>query len=89
MAFLATPHRGSNYAYVLNQILATLPFPVSQKEYISQLEAKSSTLQDINDQFRTVCGELVLVSFYETEKTSLLKGVKKMVRLPILGARES
>ena len=80
MAFLATPHRGSNYAHILNQILATMPFSASQKEYITQLETKSSTIQDINDQFRTICGELILVSFYETEKTSLLKGVKRMVR---------
>lgn len=79
MAFLATPHRGSNYAHTLNQILAASSFGTSQKEYISQLETTSSTIQDINDQFRTTCSDLILVSFYETMKTTLGRGIKRTV----------
>ena len=79
MTFLATPHRGSNHAHTLNQLLAASPFGTSQKEYISQLETTSSTIQDINDQFRTSCSDLILVSFYETMKTTLGRGVKRTV----------
>ena len=81
IAFLATPHRGANYAKILNQILAASPFGTSQKEYVAELEATSSTIQDINDQFRTVCAELILVSFYETMKTSFGRGIKRTVRV--------
>ena len=53
----------------------------SSKLYISELERNSSSLQDINEQFRTVYGNLALVSFYESFKTQLAPGVKKIVKL--------
>ena len=81
IVFLATPHRGSNYAKTLNQILTVSPFGTSRKEYVAELETTSSTIQDINDQFRTVCAELILVSFYETMKTSFGRGIKRTVRV--------
>ncbi|KAL9613168.1 MAG: hypothetical protein Q9167_002288 [Letrouitia subvulpina] len=77
--FLATPHRGSNYAHLLNRMLAASPLGTAQKEYITQLEATSSTVQDINDQFRKLCIDLLLVSFYETVKTKLAKGLKIII----------
>lgn len=70
VAFLATPHRGAQYAKTLNNILSAAPFGASAKAYVAELDIHSGTLQDINEQFRTVCGELALVSFFETLKTN-------------------
>ena len=71
IVFLATPHRGAHYAKMLNNILSTTPFCAPPKAYIEDLDIHSRMLQDINEQFRTQCGELPLVSFFETLKTSL------------------
>ena len=68
--FLATPHRGAHYAKILNNILSTAPFGAPPKAYIDDLDTYSRALQDINEQFRTSCGDLSLVSFFETLKTS-------------------
>ena len=69
--FLATPHRGARYTKILNNILSTIPLGAPPKAYIKDLDTQSRSLQDINEQFRTVCGGLSLVSFYETLQTSL------------------
>jgi hypothetical protein len=79
MLFLATPHRGSEYAGVLNTILRTTP-GFSAKIYVSELEKASTSLQDINEQFRTACGDIELVSLYENQKTDIGLGVRKTVR---------
>ena len=71
IVFLATPHRGAHYAKILNNILSSAPLGGPPKAYIADLDTQSRTLQDINEQFRTVCDELSLVSFYETRKTSV------------------
>ena len=68
MLFLATPHRGSQYAKVLNNILSTAPTGAPPKAYVASLDAQSEALQDINEQFRKICHDLVLVSFWETAK---------------------
>ena len=68
--FLATPHRGTHYAKILNNILLTVPLGAPPKAYVEDLDTHSRTLQDINEQFRTLCGDLSLVSFFETLKTS-------------------
>ena len=80
MLFLSTPHKGSNYAKILNNILNAAP-TTNQKIYVSELELNSTTLQDINEQFRTRCGELTLVSFYESLKTNIGPGVRRFVGL--------
>lgn len=80
MIFLATPHRGSSFARSLNYVLSFSPSGTSSKQYISELEKNSSSLQDINEQFRSVNGNLALVSFYESLKTHLAPGVKKIVK---------
>ena len=80
MVFLATPHKGSAFAQTLGSILKAAPGG-SAKAYVAELEKNSSSLQDINEQFRNICGDLELISFYETLKTSLGAGVKKMARL--------
>ncbi|KAL8643449.1 MAG: hypothetical protein Q9226_008364, partial [Calogaya cf. arnoldii] len=79
IVFLATPHGGASDAKLLNSILETSPFSTSRKEYIAQLEPTSHMLQDINDQFSRICGELALVSFYETMRTVFARGVKKII----------
>ncbi|KAL8657838.1 MAG: hypothetical protein Q9226_001523 [Calogaya cf. arnoldii] len=70
MVFLATPHRGSQYAKVLNNILSTAPMGAPPKAYVASLDAQSEALQDINEQFRKICQDLVLVSFWETTTVS-------------------
>ncbi|KAL8804696.1 MAG: hypothetical protein Q9182_002388 [Xanthomendoza sp. 2 TL-2023] len=84
IVFLATPHGGASDAKLLNSILEASPFSTSRKEYIAQLEPTSHMLQDINDQFSKTCGELALVSFYETMRTVFARGVKKIVRFGTL-----
>ncbi len=78
MVFLATPHRGSSFAAMLNNILKATPGG-STKNYVAELEKQSGSLQDLNEQFRNMCGSLELVSFHETLKTNVGAGIKKMV----------
>ncbi len=78
MVFLATPHKGSAFAATLNNILKASPSG-SAKNYVAELERQSGTLQDINEQFRNICGNLELVSFHETTRTGLGAGIKKIV----------
>ena len=70
MVFLSTPHKGSNYARTLNNILSAAPTG-SPKMYITDLEINSTSLLEINELFRTACGDLTLVSFYESLKTTI------------------
>lgn len=74
--FLSTPHRGTGLAKVLNYLLhaALLPQP-----YVTDLERNSSTLQQINEQFRHAAPNLKIVSFYETRPTVV--GFKKIVSI--------
>ncbi|KAL9010309.1 MAG: hypothetical protein Q9173_004742 [Seirophora scorigena] len=76
MVFLATPHRGSAFAAMLNNILKASPG--GTKNYVAELERQSGSLQDINELFRNICGDLKLVSFHETIKTNIGAGIKKM-----------
>lgn len=75
--FLATPHRGAQYAKILNNILSTIPFGTTSKAYVAELGPQSSSLQEINEQFSKFCEELQLASFFETMKTSV--GVTKVL----------
>ena len=77
IVFLGTPHRGAHYAKILNNILSTAPLGAPPKAYIEDLDTHSRVLQDINEQFRTQCAELSLVSFFETLKTSF--GITKSI----------
>lgn len=76
--FLATPHKGSALAQTLNNIIKATPGG-SAKTYVAELERNSSSLQDINEQFRNICADLELVSLHETIKTSIGAGIKRMV----------
>lgn len=72
--FLATPHRGTNLAELLDRILRSSIIS-SPKEYVSELTKNSITLQKLNEQFRHVAPKLDIVSFYETQSTAI--GTKK------------
>ena len=75
--FLATPHRGAQYAKILNSILSCSLLGAPPKAYIDDLDLHSRAIQDVNEQFRTSCDEISLVSLYETSKTSF--GIKKSI----------
>jgi hypothetical protein len=79
IVFLATPHKGSQYADMLNNILKALPHS-SAKAYVADITQNSGALQEINEQFRNICGDLELISFHETRKTTLGPGFKRIVR---------
>lgn len=70
VTFLATPHRGTNLAELLNRILRSTFF-TNSKHYVSELGKNSFTLQKLNEQFRHIAPRLDIVSFYETQPTSI------------------
>ncbi|KAI0515458.1 NACHT and WD domain protein [Xylaria bambusicola] len=79
IVFLATPHRGTNLAETLNRILQAA-IVTNPKPYVSELIRNSFTLQRLNEQFRHVAPRLDIVSFYETQPTSLgLKSARIMI----------
>ena len=55
--FLATPHRGSDSARLLNNILHIAS---SSRAYVADLEPESGAIQSINDEFRNYSTNLVL-----------------------------
>lgn len=75
IVFLATPHRGSGFADILNRFLS-VSFQ-SPKQYVIDLQKSSARIIDINDQFRFYADKMQIVSFFETRPT--LIGVKKAV----------
>ncbi|KAL8671569.1 MAG: hypothetical protein Q9168_003931 [Polycauliona sp. 1 TL-2023] len=77
--FLSTPHRGTNFAELLNKILTVSLFNHSPKHYIAELRQNSPALQDINEQFRNIAPRLDIFSFYETQQTAV--GPRKMMVL--------
>lgn len=84
MLFLGTPHRGSDYAGWLNNILRSVPI-LSSKPYLAELTPTALSLQNIREEFRALCADLRLVSVYETQKTHLGFGplkTRKMVCHP-------
>ncbi|KAH6678875.1 NACHT and WD domain-containing protein, partial [Plectosphaerella plurivora] len=71
MFFLGTPHRGSDLALILENIL-TMAW--GRKPFVKDLLPNSTTLTEINDAFRHCAPNLNLWSFYETQpiKTSFM-----------------
>lgn len=81
ITFLATPHRGTNLAEKLNRILQST-FVTNSKQYISDLAKNSFALQRLNEQFRHVAPRLDIISFYETQPTSIgLKHARVVSRI--------
>ena len=62
--FLATPHRGSDLAQALNNMLKVLP--TGSKPFLGSLERGSETINTLNDQFRYVCKGIAIHSFMES-----------------------
>ncbi|KEF58876.1 uncharacterized protein A1O9_03719 [Exophiala aquamarina CBS 119918] len=69
--FLSTPHRGSDLAKTLNNLLSACILTFSSQEYIAELRANSQTLLEINDQFRNLVSNIELFSLYETRPTRI------------------
>ncbi|KAI9158094.1 Vegetative incompatibility protein [Paramyrothecium foliicola] len=71
--FLATPHRGSDYAALLNNILKVSGFTgiSSSRDYVDDLSVGSRSTQLINDEFGRISGNLAIHSFYETLQTKI------------------
>ncbi|KAH8801511.1 WD40-repeat-containing domain protein, partial [Xylogone sp. PMI_703] len=65
--FLATPHRGSDMAKLLNNILE---IAYSLPAYVAELEQNSEALRSINDDFPNYINDLDIWSFYETKKVT-------------------
>jgi hypothetical protein len=61
--FLATPHRGSDLAKILVNILKV---SYGTKPFVTELERNSESIASINDSFRHCSEDLQLWSFYET-----------------------
>lgn len=68
--FLATPHRGSDYADILNNVLKVSGF-ISPKQYLADLMTSSSSIQLINQDFCKYSDDLHVFSFFETLEMSL------------------
>lgn len=66
----------------MNRVLQASVFNHSAKEYITELQRNSPTLQEINDQFRNIATDLSIVSFFETRPTTV--GPRKMVCIRFL-----
>lgn len=77
MVFLATPHRGTNLAEVLNRLLTVLC--QSSRDFIADLNKSSPALEELNEQFRHVAPKLSIWSFYETLATPI--GLMRMMVL--------
>ncbi|KAJ4302693.1 hypothetical protein N0V90_001583 [Kalmusia sp. IMI 367209] len=70
MFFLATPHRGSDSAPLLRDLLQ-ISGTHGAKAYVDNLVPNSEAIHTINDQFRHVYHDVQLWSFFETVGTSL------------------
>ncbi|KAK8022596.1 hypothetical protein PG993_013363 [Apiospora rasikravindrae] len=68
--FLGTPHRGSDYAALLNTVLAMSGI-MSSRDYIRDLTSGSTSAGLINDDFGKVARDLPIFSFYETLHMSM------------------
>lgn len=79
MVFLATPHKGSDLAGTLNNILRASIIH-GTRPYLGNIERNSEALEVINDEFRHYAAHLKLCSLYETKKTkSPLSGAVMVV----------
>ncbi|KAK7534407.1 hypothetical protein IWX49DRAFT_638774 [Phyllosticta citricarpa] len=69
VVFLSTPHRGTDLAKILNRIL--LISLRSPKGFVQDLVKTSTTIEDVNEQFRHIAPKLLIYSFYETWATAI------------------
>ncbi|KAK4186125.1 hypothetical protein QBC35DRAFT_554885 [Podospora australis] len=67
--FLGTPHRGADSSTFVNTFIS-MNFGSGSKAFVKELIPGSGTLQAINDEFRHVCGDVGLWSFFEGVPTA-------------------
>ncbi|KAJ5216175.1 uncharacterized protein N7498_002582 [Penicillium cinerascens] len=82
--FLATPHRGSDSAKMLKNLLKV----AFDRAYVGDLEPNSEAIQVINDEFRHFSAGLELWSFYETQKMRMFSSLIVNPESAVLGYRE-
>ncbi|KAL3470521.1 WD40-repeat-containing domain protein [Aspergillus californicus] len=82
--FLATPHRGSDLAKMLKNLLKV----AFDRAYVGDLEPNSGAVQVINDEFRHLSAGLELWSFYETQRMKLFSSLIVDPESAVLGYRE-
>ncbi|KAH8650077.1 hypothetical protein BX600DRAFT_418986 [Xylariales sp. PMI_506] len=70
MVFLATPHRGSDYSIILNNLLR-LSAVHNPKQYVADLNRCSAALVRINDSFRHHSDKLILYSYFEVNELNI------------------
>jgi hypothetical protein len=69
MVFLATPHRGTDLAQVLD-ILLRAAFQ-SSRSFIKELKQSSPAIEELNEQFRHVAPRMSIFTFYEMLATNV------------------
>ncbi|KAK1764935.1 hypothetical protein QBC33DRAFT_545297 [Phialemonium atrogriseum] len=67
--FLGTPHRGADSTQFVTAYLSMF-ISTGPKAFVKELLPGSGTLQAINDEFRHVCGNVQIWSFFEGAPTS-------------------
>ncbi|KAL9611265.1 MAG: hypothetical protein Q9167_004091 [Letrouitia subvulpina] len=77
--FLSTPHRGSNLAETLDKILSISLTGHTRKAFIRELASDSSTVEDLNENFRHQISDLEIFSFYELQNTVIKASQSVMV----------
>lgn len=82
--FLATPHRGSDSAKLLKNLLKV----AYDRAYVGDLERNSEAVQVINDEFRHFSASLELWSFYETQNMKFFSSLIVDPQSAVLGYRE-
>ncbi len=81
MVFLATPHRGSNLAKVLNNILRA-SVVLTGRSYISNLDSQNEILSQLNDAFRHYVADVELYSFSESRPTKFYLQPSELIVRP-------
>lgn len=66
--FLGTPHRGSEAAKLMNNVLE---YAYSSSPLLAELEEASAITQAIDEEFEQYSSEMELWSFYETQKLKI------------------
>ncbi|RPA81635.1 hypothetical protein BJ508DRAFT_306459 [Ascobolus immersus RN42] len=77
--FLGTPHRGSDSAQLLENLLQ---LTLGSKAFIGDLKKGSQMLQAINEEFRFIADSYRLYSFYELRLTPMPGKFKSLVIVP-------
>lgn len=78
--FLSSPYHGAKLAEVLNRILSVSIFGHSSRRYITELEANSKSISEMNESFRSFIHNLDIFSFYELEPTPITRFISVVCR---------